>query len=388
MKVERIVFFGTFGPPSLTLARRCHAMGVSVYLLTPGPAGSAATAPSPPFAGAAILDERKTGTPDGIEQVLEYVRQVRAQALATLAEFHCLWLARNSTSFAGFCKLLLPPVDSLELLASKARQIELAREAGFTVLPTYLIRTKADASEITPDTFPLCLRPASPDSVKPPFKVQLARSSEELLQRLDHLAISRDGLLAQPFRVLPNMVVHGASREGGALMHAAAFLADRKFEGLALRIQPMAMPRDLVDSVRTFSRLAKLSGPYHFDFLHSEATGESYYLEVNARFGGTTDKVLWLGVDEGADIFEAYRLQPPRRPRHLRSARGAVANKRATVKHLLTMLRRAPEPWDYPQESRLRAVLHSLSDLLLAKDSIIDWRDLRGTLAFHLQGRG
>jgi hypothetical protein len=361
-------------------------MGVSVFLLTPGVAGRTSTVPSPPFAGAAILDQKKTGTPEGIEQILEYIRQVGAQALTTLAEFHAVWLARNSSHFTGSCKLLLPPVDCLEFLASKARQIELARDAGFTVLPTYFIRTKADASEIKPDAYPLCLRPASPDAVTPPFKVRLARSSEELLQCLEGIAIAGDGVLAQPFRVLPNMVVHCASREGGELLRAAAFLADRKFEGLALRIRPMAVSDDLVARIGKFSRLAHLSGPYHFDFLHSEETGESYYLEVNARFGGTTDKVLWLGVDEAADVFEAYGLHPPRAGLRVRSARAAVANKRATVKHLLTMLRRGPEPWDYPQESRLRASLHSAGDLLLAKDSIFDWRDLRGTLAFHLQG--
>jgi hypothetical protein len=50
------------------------------------------------------------------------------------------------------------------------------------------------------------------------------------------------------------------------------------------------------------------------------------------------------------------------------------------------MLRRAPDPWDYPQESRAKAALHSAGDFLLAKDSICDSKDMKGTLAFHLQG--
>jgi hypothetical protein len=361
-------------------------MGISVYLLTPGKAGSVSKAPSSCFAGASTLAEEELGRPGGIEGILDYARQVGAQALATIADRHGLWLARNSSRFTGICKLLQPSESCLELLASKARQIELAREAGFTVLPTYLIRTASDLDQIEGSAYPLCLRPSAPDAVNPSFKVRLAGSAEELLGHLRNRTIVRDGILAQPFLVLPNMVVHCASLENGELLHADAFLADRKFEGLALRVRPMRLSRDLVASIGRFSRLAKLSGAYHFDFLHSAQTGESYYLEVNARLGGTTDKVLWFGVDEAAHALEAYGLDSPRRPRLLRMTRGSVTNKRATVKHLLTMLRRGPEPWDYPQESRFRAALHSLGDLLLAKDSIFDWSDLRGTLAFHLQG--
>jgi hypothetical protein len=386
MKVKSIVFFGTFGPPSLTIARSFHTMGISVYLMTPGPPGAVPTAPSSCFAGASMLDGRAVGSPEGMESVVNYVRKVGAQAVATLAELNCLWLARNRARFPGDCKVLLPPIKCLELLASKATQIRLAREAGFAVLPTYPIKTAADVVPIDASAYPLCLRPAAADAVKPAFKVRLARSPEELLAELRGMTILEEGLLAQPFRVLPNMVVHCASREGGDLMHADAFLADRKFEGLALRIRPMELPSGLADKIRNFSGLTALSGVYHFDFLHCPRTGESYYLEVNTRFGGTTDKVRWLGVDEAAHALQAYGLEPPRSPRRIPSARAAVTNKRATVKHLLAMLRRGGEPWDYPQESRLSAVVHSLGDLLLAKDSIFDWRDLRGTLAFHLQG--
>ena len=169
-------------------------------------------------------------------------------------------------------------------------------------------------------------------------------------------------------------------------MRAAAFLVDRKFEGLALRLRPMTLTDELTETVRQFSRTVKLSGAYHFDLLYALEREQTYYLEVNARFGGTTDKVFWLGVDEPADCLRAYGLTGPRRRRSNRVWRAAVANKRATLKHLLTMLQRGPEPWDYPQESRFKAAMHSIGDLVLTKDSIYDRKDLRGSAAFHLQG--
>jgi hypothetical protein len=357
-------------------------MGVGVYLLAID--RSEVKAPSTCFAGIEHFTESLLGEPDGIEAIARYCEQVRATALVALAESHCLWLARNKGRFDGICKLLIPDLSCLERLASKIYQVSLAREAGFTVLPTHVIRNVEDLTAI--QQFPVCLRPATPNASNPPFKVLMARSPEELRGIVQKLRISGDGLLAQPFRVLPNMVVHCSSREGGELMSATAFLADRKFEGLALRVRPMPLPDRLGECIRRFSSKAGLCGPYHFDFLYCAERDEAYYLEVNTRFGGTTDKVIWLGVNEPANCLAAYGLTPPRGPRSFTTGSTAVVNKRATLKHLFTMLRQEPAPWDYPQESRVKAAIRSAGDFLLAKDSIFDRKDLEGTLAFHLQG--
>jgi hypothetical protein len=383
--VRRVVFLGEFGPPSLTFARSCYAMGVEVYLLTPQAAAKAGKPPSSCLAGADSLDAELVGSPRGIEAILDYTRQVGADAITAISDTHCLWLAKNRARFDGTCKLLLPPAESLERMSSKIEQAGLAREAGFEVLPTYVIRSSADAAAIDPGSYPLCLRPASAHAVEPFFKVMQARSAEELLHYVRDVWTIRDAVVAQPFRVLPNMVVHCTSREGGELVAGTAFLVDRKFEGLALRVRPMLMPQGLEEKLALFSRNAGLSGTYHFDFLYSPTDRASYFLEVNARFGGTTDKVLWLGLDEPANCLLAYGLQGSR-PTRMFGGYKAVANKRAILKHLLTALRRPPEPWDFPQESRWRSALRSLSDLFLIKDSIYDWQDLKGTIAFHLQG--
>ena len=383
--VRRVVFFGSFGPPSLTFARSCHATGIAVYLLTPGQPDNPAKVQSSCLAGAAMMGGEMVGKPRGIEAILDYARSVGAEALAAISDAHCLWLAKNRAAFDGVCRLLLPSAECLERMASKTDQIALAKSVGLEVLPTWVIRSASDVAAIHPGDYPVCLRPAIPGAVEPSFKVLMAGSADELLRYIRQVWTLHDAVIAQPIRVLPNLIIHACSREGGDLLSAAAFLVDRKFEGLALRVRPMTMPAGLAEKIARFSREAKLSGVYHFDFLYIPQTSEAFYLEVNVRFGGTTDKVFRLGIDEPADCLRAYGLAGPN-PVHRHITSRPVVNKRATLKHFLTTLRRGQEPWDYPPESRLSGAIHSVTDLLLARDSITDFADLKGTLAFHLQG--
>src|SRR5689334_5717191 len=83
--VRRVVFFGSFGPPSLTFARSCHATGIAVYLLTPGQPDNPAKVQSSCFAGAAMMGVEMVGKPRGIEAILDYARSVGAEALAAIS---------------------------------------------------------------------------------------------------------------------------------------------------------------------------------------------------------------------------------------------------------------------------------------------------------------
>jgi hypothetical protein len=324
------------------------------------------------------------GTSEGIDAVLSYVAEVDADAIATLSETHCLWLAGNADRFRGTCKLMLPSLGCLEAVESKLRQIEVARELGFDVLPTYVIRALDDVRHIVSDHYPLCLRPSMERTVEPEFKVRIVRSSNEMADFIGGIRAFGDGIVAQPFLSLPNALLHCTSGEDGELLNLKGFLVDRKFEAFSLRIRPMQVPEDLIEKVAAFSRFFKFSGPYHFDFLYSPETGEWHYLEVNVRFGGTTDKVKWLGVDEPANCLMAYGLAGLRTPPKYSTKRFAVVNKLTILKHLLVTARRGSELLDFPRESRLASAVHSLGDLFLAKDSISDFRDIRGTIASRL----
>lgn len=384
-QVKRVVFFGSFGPPALTFARSCRSMGISTYLLSPGSEKNPSALQQACFSGFRTIDPGSIGKDSGIEAVLAYVTEVGADALTTLSQTHRVWFATNAARFESICKLMIPSVRCLELAESKTAQAQLARETGFSTLPTYVIHGANNVADIDGSHYPLCLRPAAADAATPTFKAKVVETPQELSAFVNAMRISGDGLIAQPFRVLPNAVLHCTSNENGDLLNAKAFLVDRKFEGLSLRMRPMPLPEELASRIAAFARAMDASGPYHFDFLYSSETDEWFYLEVNVRFGGTTDKVIWFGVDEAENCFLAYGLKVPHPPRSFSTRRKSVVNKRAIVKHIVTMLRHRPDPLDYPVESRSRAIIRSVGDLFFAKDSMVDFGDIKGTMAFYLR---
>lgn len=384
--VEKIVFFGAFSPASLTFAHSCRAMGVETFQLVPGSeAGVRRETRSAALSGVAPFDPALALSPSGLAAISEYCSRVGAGALATLAESNALWLAAGRHHFEPAVRVLLPPAACLEHLASKARQLELARTCGLDVLPTLPLATPADISAIDPARYPLCLRPESAASVEHTFRVEIVHSPAEALAVLERAGLRQGTLLAQPYLCVPNLVVHASSNASLRLLSADAFLADRKFDGLALRLRRVPMPNGLAAKIEAFAARAGLVGVYHFDFLYVPETAACFYLEVNPRFGGTTDKVARFGLDETAHCLQAHGLRTPRPSAPRPAARSRVVNKRAVLKHLVSLFAQRSDTWDYPRESRLRAALRSLSDLLVAADSIFDPSDLRGTLAYHLQ---
>lgn len=383
--VTRIVFLGSFGPPSLTFARSCRSMGIATYLLEPNAGKVIGAMQRSCYAGFRKLSPNAIGTALGIEEVLQYISETNAGAITAISDAHTIWLARNADRFAGLCKLMIPSLQCLEFVESKMRQIEVAKKEGFNVLPTYLLTCMSDIGRIEKRHFPVCLRPSRPDSVSPTFKAKAIEDKIELAGYLSGVHHFGEGIIAQPFFPFPNGILHCTSGEDGQLVDCKAFLVDRKFEGLTLRVRPMSVPRELMPKVAALSLTLHLAGPYHFDFLVSP-DGEWYFLDLNVRFGGTTEKVFRLGMDEPANCLAAYGMNPPQLPRKPQVSWRPVVNKRALLKHILRLFQSAPDALDYPPGSRLSGTLRSLRDLILARDSIADWSDIRGTLAFHLQG--
>lgn len=92
--------------------------------------------------------------------------------------------------------------------------------------------------------------------------------------------------MAQPFRMGPNLVVHGVGDKSGSLLALHGYRTVRKFEGFAQSIEEITLRSDVERCCLEFIETAGLTDPFHFDLLHSEVDNCTYFLEVNVRLGG------------------------------------------------------------------------------------------------------
>ena len=101
--------------------------------------------------------------------------------------------------------------------------------------------------------------------------------------------------------------------------------------------------------------------------------------------GGTTDKVVKMGFDEPSLLLESYGIPS----KHTSSGAGGprrVVNKRSLLKHIVWAAMGKLTELDYPEVGPFTHIAYSCRDLIVAKDSIFDWRDLPGSIRFHLRG--
>ena len=383
--IRRLILLGEFGPPFLTFARSCKARGIAPYLLETTRREPRWRRYSSSLAGGDAIVPDIIDTPDGIRELHDYAAAVKAEAVVTLSDHNLLWLARNRGEFEPDCRLLVPSVESLELLASKKKQLDLARNVGFEVLPTWYLSGVDDCSAIPVRQFPVCLRPTDDRSVEPTFKVKVAHSLEELRDLLGELRFLETPVVAQPFMQLPNLVVHGVRSDAGEILAMQGFLVRRKFEGLALSFERVELPDDLDRHCRAFAHAADVTGCFHYDLLASKSEDRCYYLEINARLGGTTEKAFRLGFDEPALALAAFGLEGPTEPPPRRTHCTRTVNKRAVIKHIVYALRGRLSELDHPPVGPLKHLWLSCCEFLFVRDSVFDWSDLRGSLWFHLR---
>jgi hypothetical protein len=373
-----ILLIGTWGVPSLAFTRSCHRQSLRVYLLEVGVRKSRWRRYSSCLAGGEGIRREEIGTPQGIRLIRDYASAVGAQAVVTMDDLRLLWLAQNRNTFEPDCQLLMPSADTLQFVSSKRNQIDLATRVGFDVLPTVYISGPSDCRKIPVEHYPIVVRPDRKSGPVSPFKVALVTCPTELEAIADASDGAHGPLIAQPFVSLPNIIVHGARAETGAVLTMQAFLVPRKFEGVTLTIMPAAFPPRVEQHCRDFAEAAGVTGCFHFELLFSPEERLAWFLEINVRLGGTTDKVTRLGFDETSYLLSTYGIKPipaadpPLHP-------GLAADKRALLKHLLWALSGDLTGLDYPPSTRMHHVARSLRDLWTAKDSVFDWHDLRGT---------
>jgi hypothetical protein len=319
------------------------------------------------------------GAADGIERVLDYARSVSAAAIVAADNTHMSWLARHRRLFEPGCLLLMPNEDVLTWAGSKRAQIGLAKQVGFDVLPSVCLRVPSDCRRVTDDLYPVVLRPDRRYKGMPPFKVKLAYSRKVLEEIVAAWCSVCGPLIAQPFLSLPNLVVHGARSQTGQILAMTAFLVPRKFETITLTMTPAAFPPKVEHYCREFVARAGITGCFHFEFLLCPQRQQAWFLEINVRLGGTTDKVTALGFDEPVYLLQAYGLAADAVAAKA-TGRRVAANRRALLKHMIWALTGRLTESDYPMVGRGRAALQSLRDICLVKDSIFDFHDMRAVL--------
>src|SRR5690606_35019851 len=140
----------------------------------------------------------------------------------------------------------------------------------------------------------------------PLVKAELCRNEAALEGFLGRLIRFDGPLIAQPFVTGPNIVVHGARSRDGHSIRPVAFLVERKFEGLSLTMRRTALQPALESACLKFVDLLRFVGVYHIELIVDDLTGNTYFLEINGRLGGTTAKAYALGFDEPVHLIDAF----------------------------------------------------------------------------------
>ncbi len=323
-----------------------------------------------------------TALDDILDKVSEECVRLKVAGLAALSESLALKLhaRQRSGAFAGTGLMLNTP-ELYDLLESKSRQVELARQAGLPVMPTYVLERGSELPDITG---PLVLRPDITRLVRPSFKVKLVATAAEAVAVARGMTTPEGRIVAQPFVSGPNLVVHAARSADGSWDHHEAFCTSIKSAGLAVALQPFALPAGLLDACRRFEQAVGLRGVFHYDFILDRASGEAFFLEVNPRLGGTTAKVYAAGYDEPAMLPAAF-FQPGAHRVDLDRPRNASVSRIAAVRYGLSLLRAAPSVLDYPPYRDPRAFGQLAKALLLHRDEVFRLTDVVGNSAYLLQ---
>jgi predicted ATP-grasp superfamily ATP-dependent carboligase len=372
--LHSLVLLG-FSTYLLAFARRVSSASIRVYVidLVSNPRGfvrrSNAVEPD-----GITLNWSAVGTPAGLETIHHFVNRVHADALLTTDDFSLTWLGKNRARFEPACRLMIPQPEILEPLLDKAHQIELARECGFDLLPTWTLASAEAIAAIPNVAFPVVVRPSLNDSARPVFKALVMNTREDLDRLCAQTQWSR-APIAQPFRLGPNYVLHGMRSESGEMLALRLFKAYRKYRGFTTSMAPVHLSSGMEKSARRFVEAAGLTGPFHFELLGSDADDRLYFLEINCRLGGTTAKAMQLGYDEPGLLLEAFNLHGPE-PLPLLRVYPRATTISLNLVQALDALRNRRDPLAYPQPRRMQAVIAAIKEAVTVHDGLLNLRDL------------
>lgn len=369
----RPALIGPYGPAQIACLRSWRRLGLDPLFLHIGERPLAFA--SRIAAATMTLPPHRVGTPEGAASVVAFLNEAQADGISCLAEALAYWLHRlaRRPDWPSGVELWLPDEAALDRLASKAVQVDLARASGLNVLPSFLVRRETVA-DVPGDAFPLVLRPDDPATVSPVFKAALIPNRMALTSGVRALHRLDRPLVAQRLVRGPNLVVHGARTPEGAVFALSAFRADRKFEGVTLRLRDALLTPDMAAACARFADAIGVTGCFHFEFIEDE-DGRPWFLEMNGRLGGTTAKVFALGYDEPRHLLSAF--VPDLRDHHLSTGAGCVVGRQALLKAALRRMQGRQDPLDYPAHGMVRTVVETAWGL-------VAWREETYRLGYPL----
>ncbi len=378
----RPVILGTWSPPVLACVRSWGRRGLPVGLIVVQRKGEV-----PPVsryvAAWRRLDPGRLCTPQGLRLIKDFLEDFQADGLTCIDESVGLWLGEENRREPLPATLWFPDPMRLRRVLDKGLQIEAARRSGLSLLPTVTIDPPGAQVPFVPqELYPLCLRPAA-GGVEPPFKVKMVPNQKALEQFVSSLKHVSKPLIAQPYRNLPNLVVHGARSVEGEIMGLQGFLVSRKFEGVTLVIEPISLPRRLEAGCRAFLKNLDMVGPFHFEFLWEAGKETAWFLEINNRLGGTTAKVLACGYDEPAYLLRAFDVNVPDLYGNGARLRGTASSRQALLKYLAFTVTGRLTALDYPVESTVRRIGQMLWNFVVCRDDVAAADDLKGSVNLY-----
>lgn len=294
-----------------------------------------------------------------------------------------LWSQKQAGGFPE-TRLLLNEPSLYGQLESKLAQVTLAEQAGLPVLPTTTLSCSEDSRKL-PSACKMVLRPDVARFVRPMFKAELIESQTQAEAFLASHDLGGTRVVAQPFAVGPNLVIHSARAVDGSWDYHEAYLTEIKFNGLAVSLKPCPLAPELREACRCFEKSTGLSGIFHYDFLVDGASGDAFFLEVNPRLGGTTAKVFAAGYDEPRQLIAAHLpelLTPVTRADHMRYP---AISRIAALKCVIAASRHPLSAIDFPANSRFRMIGSALAGMLGYRDEVFSPFDLRSNLAYLTQ---
>ncbi len=376
-----LIVFSRFSPPVLSFLKSCNDKNLSSCFIWI----ASKNEPEPKSKYIKKIyrfSEEDLFSDKGIIAIQSITKDNIKSCLISINENISSWLIKNSAKIGENCHLFLPNRNNIQKVLSKKNQVEYAKKAGLSVLPSYLITQSSESlNDIPQQNFPLCLRPAAPGNVVPVFKVHMVNSLDELKSFILKFKKINGFILAQPFLNLPNLVIHGSRKNNGTTIGMQGFIVDRKFEGLTLTIKPFNLTEDLREKCIKFTEFMEIFGPYHFEFLFDEKNHKEWFLELNNRLGGTTAKVFALGYDEPGYMLQSFGYDV-----HIskKLTNQTASSKMALFKYLYNTLAGRITPLDYPAyEIKLKRIIATLTALFLNKDDIFSLKDVKGAVYFY-----